>query len=414
MSRAAWAAPAAAALGLLFLVLAGRCSTTVVRARRRSPNAAATRRTATRSRAGTFRTATSGSNTRRARLPLFVPSLVARHGAGRYGRWFDDLMALCGAASRSSARHSLRAVGAGRARTPGGAAPHRDLAVAARLGVLPRFDLWPAPLAVLALAALSAERLVLGGSLLGLGDRGEALARRARSARRRARLADARPARRRRGWTAPRARRGCRLRSRSQSSLRRPASSFHAQIARPLQLESLGGAVLIALHHPARPCMSRRPHGSQNLDGHGRARGRGLANACRSAPSLGVWMLYARAARDGERLITYTAAAVAAIVAFGKVFSPQFVIWLVPFVPLVRGRARDRGGALLLARARAHPDVVPIALLGARDGFAPRVVVLLARDLALVALAGCCWASAADRGSARGRARSRDARRASA
>ena len=87
-------------------------------------------------------------------------------------------------------------------------------------------------------------------------------------------------------------------------------------------------------------------------------------------------------------MLLAAAAAVAALVAFDKVLSPQYLIWLVPFVPLVRGARGFDASVLLLLRARADADVVPVALLAARDRpRSPWSWYLLARDLALVALA---------------------------
>ena len=51
-----------------------------------------------------------------------------------------------------------------------------------------------------------------------------------------------------------------------------------------------------------------------------------------------IWIVFARRRHpDREAVLLAAAAAVAALVAFDRVLSPQYLIWLVPFVPLVRG-----------------------------------------------------------------------------
>jgi hypothetical protein len=75
-------------------------------------------------------------------------------------------------------------------------------------------------------------------------------------------------------------------------------------------------------------------------------------------------------------------------VAFGKVLSPQFLIWLIPVVPLVRGRRGFWAAALLLAALVLTQIWFPFRYFRlALDFEAGLSWVLLARDLALVALA---------------------------
>jgi hypothetical protein len=75
------------------------------------------------------------------------------------------------------------------------------------------------------------------------------------------------------------------------------------------------------------------------------------------------------------------------IIAFGKVLSPQFLIWLIPVVPLVRGR-RGLGAGALLAVALALTQIwFPFRYYRLSLDFEAGLSwVLLARDLTLVAL----------------------------
>jgi hypothetical protein len=84
-------------------------------------------------------------------------------------------------------------------------------------------------------------------------------------------------------------------------------------------------------------------------------------------------------------LIRFAAAAVCAFVAFGKVLSPQFLLWLVPLVPLVAGR-RGLAAASLLTAALVLTQVwFPQRYWDYAGPFHLAWVVLL-RDLVLVAL----------------------------
>jgi uncharacterized membrane protein len=115
--------------------------------------------------------------------------------------------------------------------------------------------------------------------------------------------------------------------------------TFHEQFARPLQIESLGGAILIALHNVFDTPLGRiDSFGSQNLAGPGTHLVATLSTVLGAFALLAVWLLYVRSDASDTTLILYCAAAVATLLAFGKVFSPQFLIWLIPLVVAVRTR----------------------------------------------------------------------------
>lgn len=115
--------------------------------------------------------------------------------------------------------------------------------------------------------------------------------------------------------------------------------SVFEQGSRPLQIESLGAAVLLALHHLfGLGATMVSSHGSQNLGG-------SLPNALAVIQSIlqwaaiiGTWVWFARGEPGFERFVRACALTVGAYIALGKVLSPQYMIWLIPLVPLVWGR----------------------------------------------------------------------------
>jgi hypothetical protein len=164
--------------------------------------------------------------------------------------------------------------------------------------------------------------------------------------------------------------------------------SFWVQASRPLQIESLGAAVLLAAHHAFGLGLTvDSSHGSQNLAGAGPNTVAVVLSVLQLIALLVTWILFARGPATRERLLLASAAALVAFVAFGKLLSPQFLIWLIPVVPLVAGR-RGLTASLLLASALVLTQLWfpyrywELALhFGALESW-----LVLIRDLVLVAL----------------------------
>jgi hypothetical protein len=145
----------------------------------------------------------------------------------------------------------------------------------------------------------------------------------------------------------------------------------------------------VAQHLGLRPLATVTTHGAQALSGRGAGLAADLSTAAELLAVGAVWIAFARRrAADGETALAACAAAVAALVAFDKVLSPQYVIWLVPFVLLVRGVRGALATGLLFVALGLTQTWFPghywqLALLQA----SPWTWYLLARDLVLVALA---------------------------
>jgi hypothetical protein len=129
--------------------------------------------------------------------------------------------------------------------------------------------------------------------------------------------------------------------------------SFGRQLGRPLQIESLGAGVLLALHHAVgMPLEWSSGSGSQNLTGTTAGAVAVLQGIAQIAALALVWVGFARGPATTDRLLRYAAAALVAFVALSKVLSPQYLVWLVLLVPLVVG-VRSRAAIWLTVLACA-------------------------------------------------------------
>jgi uncharacterized membrane protein len=156
-------------------------------------------------------------------------------------------------------------------------------------------------------------------------------------------------------------------------------ASLRGQATRPLQVESLGAALVTTFGHP----QVVTTHGSQNVAGHGTIGA--VLSAAGVAAVVAAWLGFARGPATPERLVRFAAAAACGFVAFDKVLSPQYLLWLIPLVPLVRG-ARGVAATIVLTAACVATQVwFPARYFRYADDFQLAWVVL-ARDILLVLL----------------------------
>jgi hypothetical protein len=329
------------------------------------------------------------------RMPLayppaaLVPWLVAAYMRWSYATSFAILMGFCGGGCIVLIETTLRRVGASAARTWAalllfGVSP---LVLGSLFGT--RYDLWPTLLALGGVAALVYERPVLSGALLGLGFAAKLWP----------------------GILLPLAvvylwrRRGGRSAAAEVVAFALAAaacfvpfailephglwSSIAGQFDRPLQVESLGAAVLMALEHLGMAThQTITSHGAQALTGRGARVAATLSTSAEMLAVIGILILYVRRRTPSpDTLLMATAATVAALVAFDKVLSPQYLIWIVPFVALASGRAGiAAAGFLLLALGLTQTWFPWNYWTLATNHASPWSWYLLARDLALVGL----------------------------
>ena len=136
---------------------------------------------------------------------------------------------------------------------------------------------------------------------------------------------------------------------------------FTYLIDRPIEIESTAGSI-IGLFHLAGwwGIDVNNSYGSTNFEGR-RAAVLGLVIAVVGGVALlALWWRSALVRLPPETLIAWCTAAIAIALASSKVFSPQYLVWLVPFVALTLRRTALL--ALTIAH-RSHPHLVPRALV---------------------------------------------------
>jgi hypothetical protein len=170
--------------------------------------------------------------------------------------------------------------------------------------------------------------------------------------------------------------------------------SIGRQLGRPLQIESLGAGMLLAVHHSFGTSLGwASSSGSQNLTGTGADALAVVQGIAQVAGVVLVWAAFSRGHASSERLVRHAAAAVVAFVALSKVLSPQFLVWLVLLVPLVVA-ARGRAPLWLLTAACAVTAVwFPARYWELVKEFDPLAswLVLVRGVLLLVLLAVLMW-----------------------
>jgi hypothetical protein len=320
--------------------------------------------------------------------PPYLRKLAGYHGT--YYFWFRFEILVFGLAATALMAVALARLGASRRRAYAslcfaGLAPALIGPIA-----LSRYDYWPALLAVAAVAALVSDRLVLACALIGAG----AVAKVFPIVLLPLALVEL--------WR----RGGLRAAGRGVVAAAGVIAvcvvpflavaphglwwALQRQFSRPLQVESLGAAFFGAAHELAGVRLHVvKSAGSDNLVGSGPHLAATLSGLATIVALVAVYWLYARSGRTREQLVVSCAAAVTAYVAFSKVFSPQYLVWLIPLVPLVGGRRGLRAGALLLVIVGLTQIWEPYKYYLYYRTFTPWITwLVVARDLLVLVLVG--------------------------
>jgi uncharacterized membrane protein len=162
------------------------------------------------------------------------------------------------------------------------------------------------------------------------------------------------------------------------------AARFHVE--RPVQIESTPASVLFALggSHVTGAPVTQDPYKSNGLAG-------GDAGAVEAlfaiALALALAWIAARAAARPDRahLLRCSFAAVLAFVVLGKVLSPQYMIWLVPFAALAWTAGDRLPAALTLAAVALTQVEFPTRYFDLVAGHDAVILVVAARNALLLA-----------------------------
>jgi uncharacterized membrane protein len=166
--------------------------------------------------------------------------------------------------------------------------------------------------------------------------------------------------------------------------------SYHLQ--RPLQLESIGSSIVQAAHLPFQRVNS---YGSENIAGRVPDLLAGLSTLALLICLVSIAIVVMRALRGAaapQTLVAGFAATLTAIVVFGKVLSPQYLIWLLPAVLLVEGRRGWLAVAVTAVAMGATQLVFPLWYADLVERSAPLPLwLLVGRNALLLLLLVLVW-----------------------
>jgi uncharacterized membrane protein len=125
--------------------------------------------------------------------------------------------------------------------------------------------------------------------------------------------------------------------------------SLHREASRPLEVESLGSSIFVAAHE----LVGYHLHvvisaGSHNFGGTGPDAVVRVLTLLTIVGLACVYLAWLRTPRQPDDLVLAAVTAVVVYIAFSKVFSPQYLVWLIPLVPLIGGRLGVRASAFML------------------------------------------------------------------
>jgi hypothetical protein len=320
---------------------------------------------------------------------ILPPALVSTRPTGYGDAFAVEMLALLAAAIAATAV-TLRALGVS---TRQGVLLLTPLAGSTLLlGALPatRFDLLPACLTAAALAAVARRHELAGAAALGLGAAAKlfpavaapvllVLAYRRGGARLCARAAAVFA--------------GAFLAPLVPFAILAPhglSTSLRYQLDRPLQFETLAGSAAVFLHAAAGFGVGLVPgNGTYNLSGD-RGTVIGLAQTLLLAAVL-AWLLWRSLATATtlSGLILCTTAGVCALVTLGRILSDQYLVWLLPLVPLACAVAGRLGIALLatFSVSEVLTRIWYFHLFTVQPALGP-LTVLVARNVLLLATLG--------------------------
>jgi predicted membrane-bound dolichyl-phosphate-mannose-protein mannosyltransferase len=160
------------------------------------------------------------------------------------------------------------------------------------------------------------------------------------------------------------------------------------QASRPLQAESLGAALLFVQRGLTNgTIVVESSSGSQNIAGPTGSLLATIETVVLVLSLLAVWAWFWRGRPEPRRLVQASVASVVAYVAFGKVLSPQYLVWLIPLVPLVAGRRGVVASAIVGFAFLLTESYFPKRYFSlVNDGDLGVATTVLVRDGALVAL----------------------------